>query len=119
MSTFDLARFRENPFDVLGVPVTATRQEVERAGQKLLGMLELDISSAKTYPTSLGPMDRTPERVRTSLAELRDPERRLLHEIWASPAPDAVSPSGSEETGEEHDAPWPGALGILGFRGAR
>ncbi len=40
----DLARFRENPFDVLGVATHATRQEVERAGQKLLGMLELGIS---------------------------------------------------------------------------
>jgi hypothetical protein len=109
-----------NPFYVLGVPVEATRAEVEREGQKLLGMLALGLSQAATYDTPLGPAPRTPEAVREAMAELRDPERRLMHELWArvpastSAGASVASPadleSGAEPTGE----PWPEALAVLG-----
>jgi hypothetical protein len=110
-----------NPFYVLGVPVEATRAEVEREGQKLLGMLALGLSQAATYDTPLGPAPRTPEAVREAMAELRDPERRLMHELWArvpaapgtsAQASPAVLAGGAEPTGE----PWPEALAVLGWQ---
>lgn len=110
-----------NPFYVLGVPVEATRAEVEREGQKLLGMLALGLSPAATYDTPLGPAPRTPEAVREAMAELRDPERRLMHELWARvPAGGAgtslASPAGLEGGEEPAGEPWPDALAVLGWQ---
>lgn len=82
---------------------------MERAGKALLGLLELGVASAASYPTPLGPRPRTPEAVREALAELRDPQRRLLHELWALP-PEAATDDAAERAG---------AGGLLRFQGAR
>lgn len=113
-----------NPFYVLGVPVDATRAEIEREGQKLLGMLALGLSPAAAYDTPLGPAPRTPEAVREAMAELRDPERRLMHELWArvpaAPGNGAgasfASPAGLESGAEPTGEPWPEALAVLGWQ---
>ena len=81
------ARFDDNPFLVLGVSPDASRVEIEREAQKLLGMLELGFADAKTFKTPLGPRERTPEAVRAAVAALRDPYQRLLAELWARNAP--------------------------------
>ena len=60
----------ENPFFVLGLAPDASRIEVEREAQKLLGMLELGFVDAQTYATPLGPQPRTPETVRAAVAAL-------------------------------------------------
>jgi hypothetical protein len=97
----------ENPFLVLGIPTTATRMEVERAGQKLLAQLAVQSASAKTYASPFGPRERDETKVRTALAALRDPEQRALHEIWATLV-----------TGNEPARPfvWTGALASVGWR---
>lgn len=77
----------DNPFFVLGTSPEASRIEIEREAQKLLGMLELDFADAKTYQTPVGPQPRTPELVRAAVAALRDPYRRLVAELWARNAP--------------------------------
>ena len=77
----------DNPFFVLGLPPDASRIELEREAQKLLGMLELDFADAKTYQTPLGPQPRTAETVRAAVAAVRDPYRRLVAELWARHAP--------------------------------
>ncbi|MDQ3370790.1 MAG: hypothetical protein M3680_35680 [Myxococcota bacterium] len=85
----------DNPFFVLGLAPEASRIEIEREAQKLLGMLELDFIDAKTYPTPVGPQPRTSEAVRAAVAALRDPYRRLVAELWARHAPamrDAAPP---------------------------
>lgn len=79
-------RFQENPFFVLGVAPEASRVEVERAGQRLLAELAINRESALRYDSPVGSVARTPELVRQALAELRDPGRRLLHEVWAQAA---------------------------------
>lgn len=90
-----------NPFHVLDVPATASRAEVERAGQKWLSMLELGVASARQGPRG----ERTPEAVRTALAELRDPEKRLRAELTVEePVPEAV---------DDELAPWPDAFEAL------
>lgn len=118
-----------NPFYVLGLDVEAGRAEIEREGQKLLGMLALGLSGAQSYATPLGPARRTPEAVREAMAELRDPERRLMHELWArvpaagedgagagAAAPGAAAPGAGADASDPALAPWPGALALLGWR---
>jgi hypothetical protein len=80
-------KLAENPFFVLGVTTEASRIEVEREAQKLLGMLELGFGDARIYATPLGPRERTAEMVRAAVAALRDPYRRLVAELWARHAP--------------------------------
>ena len=121
-------RLQHNPFFVLGVPANATRAEVEREGTKLLGMLELGLASAATYQTPVGPMKRTADDVREAMAALRDPERRLAHELWAQvPTRDAAERDAAEASAVADAARttrsprlrrWPDALRALGF-GAR
>jgi hypothetical protein len=116
-------KIRDNPFYVLGLKPSATRAEVEREGQKLLGMIELKLQSAATYATPVGPGERTADKVRRATAELRDPERRLEHELWARLDPAARAAPEPPATGERPrrraDAPWPGALRQLGWRAPR
>jgi hypothetical protein len=81
------ARIIDNPFFVLGLSCDASRIELEREAQKLLGMLELGFPGAQTYATPLGPRPRTAEAVRAAVAALRDPYQRLLAELWARHAP--------------------------------
>jgi len=104
----------ENPFFVLGVGVDASRIEIEREANKLLGMLELDFAGAKTYLTPLGPRPRTAETVRAAVAALRDPYQRLVAEVWARHAP------ASQVVAVEPEAPiddtTEGARRALGWR---
>jgi hypothetical protein len=101
----------ENPFLILELPPQATAQDVERAAQKLTSMLELKLSEAATYPTPLGRLPRTVEGVRAALAELRDPARRLFHELIAEAA-------SAEVTAAPESPRWEEALSALGL-GAR
>jgi hypothetical protein len=109
-----LARWRDNPFYVLGVAPDASRADVERAGRKLLGLLEIGASSAKGYDTPFGRTERTPEQVRAALADLAIPERRAAREIEAhlaiegGAAPDAPA--------DDPTRPWPEALRAGGWR---
>jgi len=101
----------ENPFFVLGVSCDASRIEIEREAQKLLGMLELGFAAAQTYATPMGPRERSPEAVREAVAALRDPYRRLLAEFWARHAP----PMRAEAPPEPEAAPS-GIRRALGWR---
>jgi hypothetical protein len=76
-------RHLENPFLVLALAPAATGAEVERAGQRLLAMLAAGLEEARRYATPFGPCPRTPELVRAAMAELGDPDRRLVAEWWA------------------------------------
>jgi hypothetical protein len=72
-----------NAFLVLELRPEAEASAVERQGEKLLSMLAAGLAEAQDYPTPLGRRPRSPELVRTALAELRDPRQRLAHEWWA------------------------------------
>lgn len=102
----DARALSENPFAVLGCAPDATRAEVERAGQKLLGLLEIGAKSARSYRSPLGEHERTTDLVRAALAELRDPDRRIVHELWARATATAV---GDAE-------PLDAAEAVLGWR---
>lgn len=127
-------RLQENPFYVLGLRPGCSRSEIEREGQKLLGMLELGLSAARRYDTPLGAQPRDAERVRWAMAELREPARRLVHELWAwLPAQPLAGPPGdadaalreglagagaSAAAARESLATWPQALLALGYGSA-
>src|SRR5262249_32132718 len=103
-------RFTENPFYILGLRPGASRAAIEQEAQKLLGMLEVGLDAAARYETPFGPATRTPDLVRRALAELRDPERRVVHELWA-----VVEP-GAARGASERDLGWPDAYKALGWR---
>jgi hypothetical protein len=104
---------RDNPFFVLGVAPDASRIEIEREAQKLLGMLELGFAEVQTYQTPVGPQPRTAEAVRAAVAALRDPYRRLVAELWArhAPPPAAAAPEPAAPAQER-----PGLRRALGWR---
>ncbi len=102
-----------NPFFVLGLSPDASRIEIEREAQKLLGMLELAFAEAQTYQTPLGPQPRTSEAVRAAVAALRDPYRRLVAELWARNAP-AERPTAP--AAQHADVGQPGLRRALGWK---
>jgi hypothetical protein len=72
-----------NPFWVLELPPTVSYVEAERQGAKLLAMIAAALPGAERYPTPLGDQARSADLVRQCLAEIRDPDRRCVHEWWA------------------------------------
>jgi hypothetical protein len=111
----DSARLLDNPFYVLELAADCSRAQVERSGQRLLAMLELGLSGASSYATPFGPGLRDAAKVREAMAELRDPSRRLFHELWviAQPWADAMpSPTPEPQTERGFDQ----ARGALGWR---
>ena len=51
----------DNPFFVLGLPPDTSRIEIEREAQKLLGMLELGFTEARSYRTRTNTRDKARE----------------------------------------------------------
>jgi hypothetical protein len=106
------SRLTENPFYILGLRPGCGRVDVENEGQRLLAVLELGLSSGATYQTPLGPRKRTADMVRQAMAELRDPDKRLKHELWAQlPAQDAAPARAAAKKVEDPQAlarlsPW-------------
>jgi len=105
-----------NPFHVLGLTPEASRAQIEREGQKILSMLSIGLSEATHYNTPLGPRERTPELVRHAMAELRDPSRRLSHELWAAPCgADGWYPRAAPPSDDNDALPWEGAFASYGW----
>ena len=93
-------------------------------GRSSSGCWSSGSESAATYATPVGPAPRTADKVRRAMAELRDPERRLEHELWARLDPSAAAPPPNPDAPEQKerpraDAPWKGALAALGWRASR
>jgi hypothetical protein len=115
MTTGDpLALWRSNPFFVLDVATDATPADVERTGQRLLALLTVGSANAQTYQTPLGPATRDAEQVRQALAALRDPEQRVLHELWANVVPAGAQASRHDNAGA-CAGPWEEAEHALGW----
>ena len=110
------AMLADNPFFVLGLATEASRIEVERESQKLLGMLELGFVEVQSYATPLGPRPRTPELVRAAVAALRDPYQRLVAELWARHAPPAAAEPPVREASDTGAPPRDGLRRALGWR---
>jgi len=94
----DAPHVTQNPFYVLELGLQCGAVEVERQGKKLLGMLELGLAQARTYPTPLGPQPRDASLVRHAMSELREPNKRLAHEVWARLPATPLRRAGDEPT---------------------
>lgn len=110
------ALIQRNPFHVLELEPTCSRIEAERHGQKLLGMLELEIEAASRYPSPVGMRERTSEDVRHALAELRDPVRRLQAELWYVRIDAVPADAGGPAIAEPQKAAWTDALALHRWR---
>jgi hypothetical protein len=104
-------RFTLDPFVVLQAAPTASRRDLDDVALRLLEALAAGLPGADRYPTPLGPRRRDPEVVSAAAAELRDRERRIVHEVWAR-MPVRESPVEPPPT-----APvWTGGERALGWR---
>ena len=83
MSPINMPWITENPFFILEILPSATRGEIERKAQKLLHMLQIQLREVEFYSTPLGQFERTEQKIRRSLAVLRDPNQRIMYEFWA------------------------------------
>ena len=106
------AGWRNNPFFVLELKTDASRLEVERAAQRLLGLLTIGAQGADEYQTPFGPARRDADTVRQALSRLRDPLQRVRCELWAKVN---VSPLATPETGESLTAAWEVGARALGW----
>ena len=102
----------ENAFFILELKPDCSAMDVERQGQKLLAMLELGLESARTYSTPNGERERGDQEVRHAMAELREPKKRIVHELWAGTATvdlnSAKSGSTKPTTGDSESSPVTG-----------
>jgi hypothetical protein len=105
-----LADWRGNPFFVLEVSTDVSRAEFERAGQMLLALLAVGRAAAKHYQTPFGPATRDADKIRKALAALRDPNERVLHELWAN-----VAPSVRKQLSENVMEGWEAAEDAIGW----
>ena len=104
------ADWRNNPFFVLELKGDASRSDVERAAQRLLGLLAIGAQGADEYQTPFGPARRDADTVRQALGRLRDPLQRVRCELWANVPPPAVP-----EASESLTAPWEAGARALGW----
>ena len=103
----------DNPFYVLGLRPDCAAREVEREGQRLLAMIAVGLAESLRYDTPVGERARSDQKVRAAMAELRDPSRRLVHELFAR-LPPAGPPHGPEPTDDDAMA-WEGAAFAWGL----
>ena len=103
-------RFIKNPLLILGLGAGSSNIEVERAGQKLLGLLSIGAESAQFYATPWGPQPRDEHLIRVAVAALKDPSARLRAELWLV---EPGTPDAPEVMGDAADGK---TLGELAFR---
>ena len=104
----------DNPFFVLELATNASPGEIERAGRKILGLLEVGSEKAATYTCFAGTFPRDATTVREAMAALRDPKRRARSAATAmilGGEPLAADPE------DEFDAPLPDAFALAGLLG--
>jgi hypothetical protein len=75
-------RQTDNPFVVLGIPLTSTSIDVERAGKRLLAELSLGVAFASTMTRPDGSVaERTVDDVRQAMHTLKQPDARAVAEV--------------------------------------
>jgi hypothetical protein len=100
------ALYRDNPFRLTGLPVTATTRDVRRRGEELRAAARLGVPP----PVAAGSSVAQPDASATdaALRLLRDPVRRFPHEVfwlWRSTASSPGPPDTEPATGiAVHDA---------------
>src|SRR4051812_31787888 len=75
--------YGSNAFRVLGLPVDASPQQVNRHAQKLVTAAKFG-GDPRTLMNGVLPPDRPPdeEAIQNALQQVRDPVQRLIHELF-------------------------------------
>jgi hypothetical protein len=102
----------KNPYFVLEIVADATPGEIERAGRKLLGLIDVGSEKAVKYTCSFGTFDRDATMIREAMAELRDPKKRARHSLLAS-----LLATDAAESNVALDAPLANAFALAGYPG--
>jgi len=103
----------KNPFFVLEIASNSTPGEVERAGRKLLGLVEVGSEKVAHYTCSFGTFDRDATMIREAMSELRDPHKRARHALLASLLATDPDPDHSPAI----DSPLADAFALAGYPG--
>jgi hypothetical protein len=103
----------KNPYFVLEIAADATPGEIERAGRKLLGLIDVGSEKVVKYTCSFGTFDRDATMIREAMAELRDPKKRARHSLLAS----LLATDVDSETDTALDAPLANAFALAGYPG--
>jgi hypothetical protein len=104
-------RWTRNPFYVLELSTEASWSEIERQGEALHRRLAGG-DDADGYATPAGPRRRTLTDVDAAVEALRDPDVRIVHELWAS-----VPSRSDERAWQASRAPtWTEAMSAFGWR---
>lgn len=101
-----------NPFFVLDLPPSATPGEIERAGRKLIALLEVGGAAATQYVCAFGTFPRDATMIREAMNVLRDPKQRAKESLLAS----LIAPASAAPT-PDLDAPLPDAFALAGLPG--
>jgi len=102
----------ENPYFILEIDAAATPGEIERAGRKLLALLEVGSENVAQYTCSFGTFHRDATMIREAMSELRDPKKRARQALLASLL--GASAASSEV---DIDAPLADAFALAGYPG--
>ena len=104
----------KNAFWILDTSPDASPAEIERAGRKLVVLLEVGADSAKKYSCALGTFDRDATMVREAMSLLRDPRARAKEACVAKLFAMQPDERGSDD---DTDAPAVGARRAAGYLG--
>lgn len=101
-------RWTSNPFYVLELPPDAAWSEIERRANDLL---RADQKGA--YATPAGARRRVASDIGAAVEALRDPDARIVHELWASVPARACE--GDHDSALQSPA-WRDAMTAFGWR---
>jgi hypothetical protein len=95
---------------VLELPTRATWSEIERRADTLREALR-STDAIDSYPTPAGSRRRIAADIDAAVEALRDPDARLVHELWA-----AVPPRREPKTADAAMPGWSQAMTAFGWR---
>ena len=75
-------------------------------------MLAVGAASAQSCDTPFGPVMRDTDSVRQALAQLRDPDGRVVHELWAR-----LGAGLAHKRSDDPTRPWNEAAHAFGWAG--
>mgnify|MGYP007011845777 CR=1 FL=1 len=102
-------RWTRNPFYVLELPTDAPWCEIEHRADALRACLQ---RRHDTYPTPVGMRRRSVTDIEAAVDALRDPDARIIHELWASISWRSRSPSSPPNRSPR----WSEAMTAFGWR---
>lgn len=99
------------PFWILQLTPAASNKDIEKAFNRILAKITMEIPGAEIYPSPEGDQTRDEFSLREARNLLQTPEKRALAEIWyISPQQATLEEESSIET---PDLNWKQRLGII------